>query len=717
MAASSQDEEGLGSYLTPTNMALAAGVGVAAYYLLSGDGEDQRTIETSSAHYSQYGEGPHFVCNRDGEIPIKRSRTGISAVQPVTIIDAFKTAVEKNGNKMCWRRETSPGNWETCTWVKHYRNCTQSAKALIALGVNQHDSINIIGFNSWEWFTACLGSILAGGIPAGQYGTNNPGTCKFVATHCEAKVLFLEGVKQLKKWSELAHECPDLTTVVTWGVSDEDLQAHAGSFAKQKLLSFTEFMKLGDTVSDDVLNKLHSNVRPGHCCGLIYTSGTTGNPKAVMMSHDNLVWGAKNILKSSGLPVMNHRIVSYLPLSHVAAQMLDIVGPIAMTAAQAGIHGETWFARPDALKGTLKETMKACKPTIFFGVPRVWEKFKAAILEKAKVKKSPPMQAIVDFSKRKCLARNMSLNKSSSGPETPFGYGIGKLLMGKVKGAIGLDKCLYYVTGAAPISAETLDYFKNLDIFIDEVYGMSESGGAATLGRIYHRETGSCGPAVEGCEIKLDHVAGRDKEGNGEICFRGRNIMMGYLTNEQKTKESIDDEGFMHSGDVGRFDEHGCLYITGRIKELLITEGGENIAPVPIETFIKDTLPGLSNVIMIGDRRKYCSCLVSLKTKTDMDTQLPTSELEGPALEVSPGITTLEEAMKDETWQKYIQSGIDTYNSNLEVCVSRATRIQYYKILPEDLSPPGGTLGPTLKIKRPVVYKVYGDLIESMYTR
>lgn len=325
------------------------------------------------------------------------------------------------------------------------------------------------------------------------------------------------------------------------------------------------------------------------------------------------------------------------------------------------------------------------------------------------------MQSLVDFAKRKCHAKNHSHNMSEGPTVTPFGYGVGKLLMGKVKAALGLEKCMYYVTGAAPISKETLDYFKNLDIFIDEVYGMSESGGAATMGRIYHREMGSTGPAIEGCEIKLDYVKGRDKEGNGEICFRGRNIMMGYLTNEKKTRESIDDEGYMHSGDVGRFDEHGCLYITGRIKELLITEGGENIAPVPIETYISDTLPGLSNVIMIGDRRKYCSCLVSLKTKVDVETELPTNQLDGPALDVSPGVTTLEEAMEDEAWKKYIQGGIDKYNANPDVCVSRATRLQYFKILPQDLSRPGGTLGPTLKIKRPVVYKVHGDLIESMY--
>jgi len=716
MAAPPTDEEGLCGLLTPTNVVLAAGVGLTAMYLLRGSAEDTRKITNSPALYSQYGEGPHYTCARDGCIPIKRSRSGISSMAPSTIVDVFKRAVAKNGERVCWRRETEPGNWELCTWTKHYRNCTKSAKSLMALGLEAHDAVNIIGFNSWQWFTANMGCILAGGIAAGQYGTNSPGQCKFIASHCEAKILFLEGMKQLNKWTVISKECPSITTIVCWGVTDQELEEAKANFSI-KLMTFDEFMELGNSVSDEELNARNAKMKPGHCCELIYTSGTTGNPKAVMMSHDNLVWGAKNVLHSSGLPKMNHRIVSYLPLSHVAAQMLDIYSPMALTAVESGVYGETWFARPDALKGSLKTTLVAAKPTIFFGVPRVWEKFKSGILEKAKVKKNAVMQALVDFSKKKCKERNDSLSMNTGPRNSPFGYGIGSTLMGKVKSAIGLDKCQYFVTGAAPISRDTLEYFKNLDIFIDEVYGMSESGGAASLGRIYHREMGSTGPAVEGCEIKLDHVEGRDKKGEGEICFRGRNIMMGYLTNEKKTKESIDDEGFMHSGDVGRFDKHGCLYITGRIKELLITEGGENIAPVPIESYINDFLPGLSNVIMIGDKRKYNSCLVSLKTAVDVETDLPTNKLEGPALDVSPGVTTLEEAMEDATWQEYIQSGIDKYNADPDVCVSRATRIQYFKVLPQDLSRPEGTLGPTLKIKRPVVYEKYADLIESMYTR
>eukprot|EP00494_Astrolonche_serrata_P023089 UN23346 len=318
--------------------------------------------------------------------------------------------------------------------------------------------------------------------------------------------------------------------------------------------------------------------------------------------------------------------------------------------------------------------------------------------EKAKEPKSFLKAALVNFAKDKCKRRNDSLSASSGGREMPFGYSIGSKIMGKVKAAIGLEECQAFLTGAAPIGRPVLEYFKNLDIFIDEVYGMSESSGPATIGRLYHREMGTTGAPMNGCEIKLDHMNGRDKEGEGEICFRGRNIMMGYLGNAKKTKETIDEQGWLHSGDVGRFDSHHCLSITGRIKELLITAGGENVAPVPVEHYIKGVCPALSNVIMIGDKRKFCSMLVTLKTKVDVETERPTNVLDGPAKDVSDA-KTVEEAMKDPKWKEYIENGRTKYNANEKVCVSRACKIQKFVILPEDLSRPGGTLGPTLKVK------------------
>merc|ERR1719195_1691360 len=251
---------------------------------------------------------------------------------------------------------------------------------------------------------------------------------------------------------------------------------------------------------------------------------------------------------------------------------------------------------------------------------------------------------------------------------------------------------------------------------IVNVYGMSECSGAATLNLHNNMGRMSAGYCMPGIEIKLDHDPSRDKPGNGEILIGGRANMMGYMYAPDKTADTMDSDGYIHSGDVGKL-VHGCLYITGRIKELIIGAGGENIAPVPIEHYLKSILPAVSNLVMIGNQKKYNTCLISLKVKTDVDTGLPTNELTGEAIDVSPGCKTVEDAMKDDTWQKYLQKGLDTFNNNPEVCVSRAQKIQYFRIIPTDLNIPDETLGPTMKVKRPKVEEVYAELIDSMYKR
>jgi len=706
----SEDDEGM---FTNQQMLIGGAVVVGGLYLMSKSKSDNRQIDLAPENIcTEFADNRCWNAN-DCVENVHVSERGVCSVEAETIIDKFKQAVEANGNEVCWRREVD-GTFEACTWVQHYRNCTKMAKSLMKVGVGQHDTINILGFNSWEWVTANLGVILAGGISAGQYTTNNAGQCEYIAEHSQAKVAVIEGKKQLDKWNQIHNNLGNLECIVVWGMSADELDAEKKNFDAQ-LFTFDEFLEFGNDVSDDELGNRQALIRPGHCASLIYTSGTTGNPKAVMMSHDNLTWTIKSVMASTGVPFdINHRLVSYLPLSHVAAQLLDIYMPIMGTSLASGAHVEVWFALPSALKGTLVNSLQACRPTFFFGVPRVWEKLKEGILKKSRANpKGAVMDAFVQWAKGRCKAANDTKCKTNGPYSAPFGYSVAKALMNKVKGALGLDKAVYFLTGAAPISSETLDYFKNLDIYVNEVYGMSESAGPATMGRLYHSQMGSTGPALDGTEVELKYDPSRDKAGEGEICFRGRHIMMGYLNNETKTRETIDDEGWLHSGDVGRFDKNGCLFITGRIKELLITEGGENIAPVPIETYIKDNAECLSNVIMIGDRRKFCSLLVSWKTKVNLDNGQPTSELDCTV----PGssATTVTEAMQDEVCLQYVENVIMKYNADQQACASRAQKLQKFRILPEDLSVPGGTLGPTLKVKRPVIYRLYPELIETMY--
>jgi len=244
-----------------------------------------------------------------------------------------------------------------------------------------------------------------------------------------------------------------------------------------------------------------------------------------------------------------------------------------------------------------------------------------------------------------------------------------------------------------------------------ELYGMSECTGPMTVSFSDYFKVGSCGPAIPGCELKIDHVEGRDKKGEGEICYRGRHIMLGYMKEPAKTREAIDPQGFLHSGDVGRIDEHGLLYITGRIKELIIGAGGENIAPVPVEDSIKAVLPAISNAMMIGDRQKYNNVLITLKTEVD-DKGDSTNKLTGAALKVSDASTTVEQAIKDEKWRAYIQKGLDTANRQ---AASNAQTVQKFIILPIDFSVSGGELTPTLKLKRNFVCEKYRTEIARLY--
>lgn len=293
----------------------------------------------------------------------------------------------------------------------------------------------------------------------------------------------------------------------------------------------------------------------------------------------------------------------------------------------------------------------------------------------------------------------------------PGGYPIAdKIVFSKIRAALGLDAAQFLCTGAAPISADVLEYFGSIGIHVLELYGMSESSGPHTLSLPNYFQVGSCGRLMGGADMKIDHVDGRDKEDEGEICFRGRHIMMGYMKEAHKSAEAIDPQGWLHSGDVGRYDRKtGQLFITGRIKELLITGGGENVAPCPIEDTLKANAPAIANCMMVGDKRKYCAVIVCPAVELKEDGS-PTNKLTGAALKVGSA-KTLEEARTDPAWEKYLTDALKKTNS---VAVSNAQKLQKYRIV-EDFSVAGNELTPTLKLKRSIVANKHEAVIESMY--
>ncbi|XP_068694662.1 long-chain-fatty-acid--CoA ligase ACSBG2-like isoform X2 [Montipora foliosa] len=633
----------------------------------------------------------------DGAVQLLMGSSEIENRVPVTVVQTLQTAVRMAPQRVALGVKRN-GVWVKWTYQEYYDSVRSAAKSFIKLGLKPYHGVAIIGFNAPEWLISDLGAIFAGGLAVGIYATNSPEACHYVADNCKANIIVVENNAQLQKILKVWNDLPELKAVVQYLGEIEGERP-------PNVYSWKEFMKLGKEVADEVLQARIDDLVPNKCCTLVYTSGTTGNPKGVMLSHDNLVWTSWVGLKHFGGGQKGpEQVISYLPLSHIAAQILDIFMPITIASS-------VWFAQPDALKGSLVNTFKEVRPTLIFGVPRVYEK----IMEKMKAigqQNTGLKRKIAEYAKGVALKGNMNLEKGQS---LPFGWTLATALLKKVRVALGLDRCRLCFVGAAPVTMETLRYFQSINIPLFELFGMSETSGPHSMSIPGHVVSGSCGIAMEGVKMK---IANEDDDGNGELCVKGRHVFMGYLMNEEKTKETLDEAGWLHSGDIARIDQNGQLFITGRIKELIITAGGENIAPVPIENAIKAELPIINNAMVIGDKKKFLSCFLTLQVNVNPDTGVPSDDLTPLAIKYCQSIgsnaKTVSEVLstKDENVMKAIQEGIDRAN---EHAVSRAQKVQKFIILEKDFSLPGGELGPTLKLRRPIVVKKFKEKIESLY--
>merc|ERR1740123_587278 len=483
-------------------------------------------------------------------------------------------------------------------------------------------------------------------------------------------------------------------------------------------LSWKALMDMGAAEEDtDVVGRLEA-VKPGHCCALIYTSGTTGEPKAEMVSHDNIIYVANTMFgllsRSCGFSATfeEERVLSYLPLSHVAGLMLDLAAQIVVGGLTKSATA-VFFARPYDLKaGTIKDRLCTARPTAFLGVPLVWEKM-ADRIRAIGAASTGLKKSIGDWSKGKALehAKNIRLGGDGAVPNM---HCLAMRVLGAVKAGVGLDKCKYALTGAAPIRVDTLEYY------------------------------GSCGWQFPGTEVKIFKVDPSDinkktecppapsleateDEFMGEICFRGRCIMMGYMACKEmgekhmaeiqkKTAETVDAEGWLHSGDKGLKTEAGMVKITGRYKELIIGEGGENIAPVPIEDSVKGLCDAVAECMMVGDQRKYNVAVITLKAVGANGEVKGTDDLDAGAKRVNPDVKTISAAMDDQTWIQEIQKAIDATNKNSKVVQNNAFSIQKWTILPHNFSEENMELTPTKKLKRKAVETNYAVAIDLMYS-
>lgn len=638
-----------------------------------------------------------WTCSAGGRIKIRATDEQLRAEPPISIPGLLHKSANLYPDRVALATKNSDGSWTEVTFKQYEENVRTVAKAFIKLGLQRYSSVAIIGFNSIEWFYSDLAAILAGGFAAGMYTTNGEEACHHCLESSRANICVVEDEKQLQKILAIKSKLPHLKAIIQYTGVPQD----------PSVLSWEQVMKIGEEESDEKLNSILKTIAVNECSTLVYTSGTEGKSKAVMLSHDNLTWDAGTIVKFFKLSAENYEvIISYLPLSHVAAQVTDIYATLTVGA-------KVVFADKDALKGTLKNTLSEARPTIFLGVPRVWEKMYEALLSIGK-QSSGLKRTLASWAKMASLQHHES-SLNGNGSES-YRYKFYRwLVFDRIKQRMGLDRCRIFISAAAPIALDIKKYFMSIDILLIEAFGMSECAGAHTAGSYEKFSLGGVGLTLPGAETKLDH---KDDQG-GEICMRGRHIFMGYLDEPEKTKAALDEGGWLHSGDVGTIDDNGNLLITGRIKELLITAGGENIAPVLIEQTVKSELPVISNAMLIGDKRKFLSILLTLRTEMDKEgrpTDVLVQDVKSWCEKLVDGTCeTVSDILNNSEYKtkvyEAIQEGLNRANKK---AISRAQNVQKFALLPGDFTV-GEELGPTLKIKRPVVYKKYEEIIEGFY--
>tara|TARA_R110002096_G_scaffold299503_6_gene494126 strand:- start:20065 stop:21831 length:1767 start_codon:yes stop_codon:yes gene_type:complete len=560
------------------------------------------------------------------------------------------------------------GRWKPTNWRTYAEEVRAAGKALLALGVTAKGAVSILGFNRPEWVIFDLAAMSIGAYAAGVYTTCSPEEVQYIVDHAEATVMLVENEHQASKIAMQRENLPHLKHVVA--------MKDAGDLGPD-VMSWEKFLALGSEIDDADFDARIEALEPDGLATLIYTSGTTGPPKGVMLTHENLAWTASQVAST-----MDSRpgdcVLSFLPLSHIAEQVITIHGPI--TFGGAAYFAESLEKVPDNLKEV--------QPTIFFAVPRLWEKFHAKVSGKL-AEATGVKEHLVNWVQGVCTEVSDHRNR---GKDLPFGLEIqyklaNKLVLEKLKPALGLARARFCVSGAAPISKEVLDFFASIDIVIHEVYGQSEDTGPTTLNINGRTKLGSVGPAIPGVEVKIAE--------DGEIVVRGKNVCAGYFKDPEATAETFQD-GWLHSGDLGEFDAQGFLTITGRKKDIIITAGGKNVAPKNIEASLKDNRL-INEAVVIGDRRKYLTALVTLD--------------EEAVLEFLKAKKNSDELPADPKIIAEVTSAFEKTNSTL----AQVETIKKWTILPRNLTIEDGELTPTLKVKRNKVNENFSSEIESMY--
>jgi long-chain acyl-CoA synthetase len=581
-----------------------------------------------------------------------------------TMADLALLAGQKHAGRTALKYKKDDA-WVDISFEEFGEAVRETALGLMALGIEKGDRISILSNTRPEWAFACFSILSAGGVSVSIYQTNSPSEVQYVANHSESKAIFVEDAEQLAKVRQCRADLPALEHIFIFEPSED---------SADDAISLEELRERGRQKDASELDQRIASVTGDDQAIFIYTSGTTGPPKGVMLTHDNYRQVA-NMTQARGTFSSDDLVYLFLPLAHAFALLVqfgatDLGAPIAY-----------WEKDPQKIIPNLLEV----RPTYFPSVPRIFEKIYTMANSAAPDPELMRKAVEVGFKVRQMQERGEDVPAELQGhfdrAESELFQNVRNLFGGRIRQA---------VTGAAPISKEILEFFYACGVPILEGYGMTETSTVATVNTLEDFRFGSVGKPLPSVEAKIAD--------DGEILLRGPNMMHGYYKNEEATKETLESDGWLHTGDLGYIDDDGFLFINGRKKDIIITAGGKNITPANLENGLKQN-QWISQAVVIGDRRPYLVALITLDPE------------EVPKFAEQNGIEP-DQVYASEQMRATVQKVVDEVNADY----GRVEQIKKFTILPEDLSQEQGTLTPTLKVKRNVVNEQFEQQIEDLYS-
>jgi len=600
-------------------------------------------------------------------------------VEGETMAAMFWNAVALRGDKV-FMRQKKLGLWREWTWNQTAQAVREIGHGLLALGFDAGDCASIASNTVVEWVLADLAVLSCGGVSNGIYPTDAASQLQYLCEDSRTRVLFVEDEEQLDKALEVRDRLPLLRIVVVFDA--EGLR----DFRDDGVIDLEALRSLGRRHLADNAGALPARVagcRPDDLAILVYTSGTTGRPKGAMHSHRGLVYTARGYNRIVAQDESDERMC-FLPLCHIAERM---------GGEYFGIYtGATlnFVENPE----TVPENVREIAPTVFTAVPRVWEKFYSGVM--ITLRESGRLQQWA-YAWSIGVGGRIAERVLAGQPVCAWlrlQFGLARVLtLNNVRKLIGIHRARFCVTGAAPISPDLVKWYLALGVPMVEVWGMTETCGAATYTPAKRIKPGMIGPACPFNEVRL-------APGTGELLVRGTNVFMGYLNLPEKTAETIDADGWLHTGDVGLVDEEGYFRITDRMKDIIITAGGKNITPSELENDLKFS-PYITDAVVVGDKRAYLVAIVMIDhenvEKYAQDCDIPFSNY--ASLTRAPEVQAL------------IQSELDRVNKKF----ARVEQIKKFWLLETQLSAEDDELTPTMKLKRKLVEKKYAAQIDTMY--